>query len=105
MHVSTGRTSGRRLPKAEREMQAKVKNEKEMMIKVEQELKDMHAEKELADVVKALDADMWERAKEAYMAGFRDAMVLRLERNRHFRGVLRETMAERAFDHWWASSR
>ena len=105
MHVSTGRTSGRRLPKAEREMQAKEKKEKEMKIKVEQELKEMHAEIELKDVALAVEADLQDRARESYMQGYRGAMAQRLERGIQYTGVLREVMAERSFQFWWDSSR
>ena len=85
--------------KEEKETKAK------LLIKAEQELEQMHAENELADVVKALDTDLQERAEEAYMAGLRDAMTLRLERKMQYTGVLREVMAEKAFHRWWASSR
>ena len=109
MHVSTGRNSGRRMRKAERELYAKQKEEKEtkakLLIKAEQELEEMRAENDVADVVRALDVDLQERAEDAYMAGFRDALTLRLERNIHYKGVLREVMAEKAFRIWWASSR
>ena len=57
INVSTGKRSGRRLLKAEREAKEREKKDAQLVMVAQQELKEMQAEEELAEVTEAKEAD------------------------------------------------